>query len=123
MCLLDALLVTAVFTAYVTLTVTLSRGIAHLLGVHPAILAFPLAVAPVVILARTEWRQSWIILIPMVAAVFFALRSPTNSWRWTAYVACSAFILWIILTSFARLVREKDDDGQHPAGQIANKTE
>jgi hypothetical protein len=56
-------------TCYVFLVVPLAEWICHALGVNSLVLALPLGVLPVLLGFKEHWRDSWVFVVPVVAAM------------------------------------------------------
>jgi hypothetical protein len=114
---------------YSVVTLTLAMGIAHLLGVSLAVVAFPLAIAPILVVFRREWRQWWLPVLPVATAVLIVVRSePTPTWDgvvhngtgWlllTAAAGCGAFCMWGVLLWFGGMIMGWDQRGKQPPVQ------
>ncbi len=103
----------------VTLLVSLSAWVAPLLGVHPAVVAFPLTIAPILILAGREWRSSWVFVIPAIIAVLLVLPIRTAPWHARALMASLVFLAWFMLYGFVivRLLLRLGIRRDEPPGQ------
>jgi hypothetical protein len=107
----------AVLAGYVTLTVSLSGWLADLLGVPAAVLAFPVAVGPILIPFRREWRNSYYLVVPVAVAVLLVLASGTAPWLSRAFVALCALAAWFVLHGIAMWKRHPDGPEKQSSAQ------
>ncbi len=122
--LFELLIAIALFAGYSTLTLTVSLGIAHLLRVHPAIVAFPLAIAPIIVLLRKHWRDLWIPIVPVATAVGIVLghggnwqmvlQSGSRWWTLAASAGAGTFVVWVVVLGFAAMIRGESRPGKQP---------
>jgi len=111
------LMLWAVLAGYVTLTVSLSRWLADLLEVHAVVLAFPVAVGPILIPFRKEWRNSYYLVVPVAVAVLLVLASGTAPWLFRAFVALCTLAAWFVVHGIAISKRHPDGPQEQPPRQ------